>query len=170
MKKTVIIFFLFYCNIYVCTQDICVKDIIKYKEAYNYLIKDSIMDDKSLFVSDTVVDMDRFYFHADVIDYPEIKTTIDSLKKYTWNKGFSSEQLREVWKNQNPYSESILFFSLVEKNTLRADLFINRYSLANFNYDDIIYFNRDKVYAYLFVFNKQNKLERVFRREIIYGI
>ena len=51
MKKTVIIFFLFYCNIYVCTQDICVKDIIKYKEANNYLIKDSIMDDKSLFVS-----------------------------------------------------------------------------------------------------------------------
>jgi hypothetical protein len=146
------------------------KDLLKYAEAYNYILSDSINQGKDIFVSNVIVDIDRFYFKNDVKDDSTMTHTINSLTKYHWFDDFSSLEIKELFGEQNKKTESILFFSLIEKNTLRADLFVKRHNINDFEYNRIINSNRDKVYAYLFFFDDIGKIKYVYRHEIIYGI
>lgn len=146
------------------------EDLAKYKEAYNYILSDSINKRKDIFVSDVIVDMDRFYFKSDVENDSTLTRTINSLSKYYWFDDFISCEIKELLGEQNKKAESILFFSLIEKNTLRADLFVKRHNVNDFKYDWIINSNRNKVYAYLFFFDKIGKIKHAYRHEIIYGI
>jgi hypothetical protein len=146
------------------------EDLPKYREAYNYILSDSINKRRDIFVSDTIVDMDRFYFKSDVQSDSILAHIINSLTKYYWFDDFFSCEIKELFGEQNKKAESILFFSLIEKNTLRVDLFVKRYSINDFKYDWIINSNRDKVYAYLFFFDKIGKIKYVYRHEITYGI
>jgi len=147
-----------------------IDDLSKYREAYNYIILDSINQGKDIFVSDVIVDMDRFYFKDYVKNDSSLTHTINSLTKYYWFDDFSSPEIKKLFGEQNKNAKSILFFSLVEKNTLRADLFVKRHNINDFKYNWIINSNRDKVYAYLFTFDEVSKIKYAFRIEIIYGI
>lgn len=102
------------------------EDLIKYKEVYDYILSDSINQGKDIFVSDIIVDMDRFYFKSYVKNDSTLTHTINSLTRYYWFDNFSSPEIKALFKDQNEDADSILFFSLIEKNTLRADLFFNR--------------------------------------------
>lgn len=145
-------------------------DLPKYKEAYNYILSDSINQGRDIFVSDIIIDMDRFYFKSDVKSDSVLAATINSLTRYHWFEDFSSPEIKQLFGEQNKKAESIVFFSLIEKNTLRADLFIKRHNISEFKYDKLILWNRAKVYAYLFIFDETNKIKHAFRYEIIYGI
>lgn len=145
-------------------------DLPKYKEAYNYVLSDSINQGRDIFVSDIIIDMDRFYFESEVKNDSVLTATINSLTKYHWFEDFSSTEIKQLFEEQNAKAESIVFFSLIEKNTLRADLFIKRHNISEFKYDKLILWNRAKVYAYLFIFDETDKIKHAFRHEIIYGI
>ncbi|GEM_PF-6471006 len=145
-------------------------DLPKYKNAYYYILSDSINQGRDVFTSDIIIDMDRFYFKSDVKNDSTLIQTIDSLTRYAWFDDFSSPEIKELFGVQNKNAESILFFSLIEKNTLRADLFVKRHNVNDFKYDWIINSNRDKVYAYFFFFDEIGEIKHAYRHEIIYGI
>lgn len=146
------------------------EDLCKYQKAYNYISADPINKENKITVSDIIVDMDRFYFQGDVKEDTCLSKVIDSLNKYEWFDEFSSKDIYDLFQGQDRYAESILFFSLIEKNTLRADLFMKRSDLKEFRYDKIINLNESKVYAYLFFFDESGKIKQVYRSEIIYEI
>lgn len=101
--------------------------------------------------------MDRFYFKSDVKSDSALAATIDSLTKYHWFDDFSSPEIKELFGEQDKKAESIVFFSLIEKNTLRADLFFNRKSKREFRYTWLSNYNVEGVYAYLYIFDNTEK-------------
>lgn len=150
------------------TQNISDEDLIKYQKVYEYIINDSIINNKSVYVSDIIVDMDRFGFIDKKDCYPELKLILDSLIKYSWEDDIQSEKLHNHFKKineQNYFAESIMFFSLIEKNTLRVDLFLTRNSLSEVRYGWVKSYTRDKIFAYLFYFEKDS-IKNVFRQEV----
>lgn len=146
------------------------EDLLKYKEAYNYILSDSINQGKDIFVSDMIVDMDRFYFKSNVENDSILSDIINSLTKYYWFDEFSSREIKELFRKQNKNAESVLFFSLIEENTLRADLFFNRKNKKEFRYNWLSNYNVEEVYAYLFYFDETGKIKKVYRTTVIYEI
>jgi len=144
------------------------NDFFKYKEAFNYILSDSINLGKEIFVSDTIIDMDRFYFKDEVKDDTTLTNIIDSLTKYTWFENFSSDEIQNIFGKQNKSAESILFFSLIEKNTLRADLFFERKSLNEFKYNNLSNYNVNEIFSYLFFFDEFGKIKKAYRAKMIY--
>lgn len=142
------------------------EDIPKYLQAFNAIQTDSINKGRKIRISDWVIDLDRFWFKSYVKDNLFFSSVLDSLTKFSWFDDFKSPELYLAFEKKNNFSESIVFFSLIEKNTLRADLFINRGELHT--YEEIIRQNRDKVYAYLFIFDQKGTIIKQFRQEIIY--
>ena len=148
-------------------QKVSYLDIPKYLKAFEYIQSDSINKDKKIKISNMVVDLDRFWFRSDLRNELHLMSVIDSLTKFSWFENFISFELYSSFEHiNNSSAKSIVFFSLVEKNTLRADLFFDGMGLSN--YDAIIRQNRDKVYAYLFIFNKDGCVTRKLRSEMIY--
>jgi hypothetical protein len=146
------------------------EDLPKYKDAYNYVLSDSVNQRKSIFVSDVIVDMDRVYFKDYVKNDSALTYIINSLTKHYWFDNFSSFEIKELFKEQNKNAESILFFSLIEQNTLRVDLFFNRKNKKEFRYNWLSNYDVEEVYAYLFFFDEMGKIKHVYRTKIIYGI
>ena len=166
MKKTLFICFLACLSMETNCQTIQSEDIPKYLQAFSKIQTDSINADRKIRISDWVVDLDRFWFKSHVADDLFLSSVLDSLMKFSWFDDFRSPELHSAFEKQNNFSERIVFFSLIEKNTLRADLFINRKGAHTF--DEVVRQNKDKVYAYLFVFNKQGFVVKQFRTELIY--
>lgn len=140
------------------------NDLIRYKNACTYILNDNKLEAKDVFISGTINDIDRRIFQKDVLEN-EYKTTLDSLIKYHWFESFQSEELEELFGRQQVNSENILFFSSIEKNTLRADLFINRFSRDYFSYE---WTTGEKIYAYLFFFENDGAIKKVFKKEAYY--
>lgn len=147
-------------------QTIMSDDIPKYLQAFSNIQTDNININRKIRISDWVVDLDRFWFKSCVENDLFLSSVLDSLTKFSWFDDFKSPELHSAFEKQNNFSESIVFFSLIEKNTLRADLFVNRRGAHTFG--EIVRKNKDKVYAYLFVFNKQGIVVKQFRVELIY--
>ena len=146
------------------------EDLPQYKEAYNYILSDSVNQRKRIFVSDVIVDMDRFYFKDYIKNDSTLTHLINSLTKYIWFDNFTSKEIQCLFANQDRDAESVLFFSLIEKNTLRVDLFFNRESKENFKYNRLSNYNVENIYAYLFFFDEAGKIQHVYRIEMIYEI
>ncbi len=151
----------------IIAQEINCSDIPKYVKAFDFIQSDSININGKVKVSDLVVDLDRFYFKPNLKTDTILISVLDSLITNTWFNSFVSKKIRFFFNYTNKYStKRILFFSLIEKNTLRADLFIDGQDLTD--YDKILKVNRDKVYAYLFFFDKNGEIVKRLREEIIY--
>ena len=154
----------------VISQSVCSSDSSKYLAAFNYIKSDTINKGIDFYVSDMIVDMDRFWFRSDLLKiYPKELATIDSLQKYEWFDDFRSCVINSLFGNKNRKSKSILFFSTIDKNTLRADLIYDRMYETEYKYDVITMFNTSPIYAYLFFFNSDNTIKLVFRTPIIYN-
>ena len=54
-------------------QTNCSQDSTRYLDAYNYIIQESANQEKTIEVSDSIVDLDRFWFSQDIADYPTKK-------------------------------------------------------------------------------------------------
>lgn len=182
MRKIIILFSLLYffilgntaqkidCEKNIDSISVSKGDLAQYKEAYNYILFDSINQGKDIYVSDIIVDMDRFYFKSDLKNDSTLAHIINSLTKYYWFNDFSSPEIKTLFKGQNSRAESILFFSLIEKNTLRADLFLNRKNKNEFRYNWLSNYNVGEIYAYLFFFDEMGKIKHIYRTKMIYEI
>jgi len=149
-------------------QEIKSSDIPKYLKAFEYIQSDSINNNLNIKVSDEIVDLDRFYFKPRIKNDSTLLLILDSLNKYYWFENFNSSKIRCSFKeNNNKINfEKIIFFSSIEKNTLRVDLFINELGLKK--YDKFIKGNKNNVYAYLFFFDENNNILKIYREIIHY--
>jgi len=168
MKKIIISFFFICSCTYLFAQDFCTNDSTKYLNAYKYIVDDSINQGKNINVSDTIVDLDRIWFLDNLDSLLEEKEIVKKLTKYSWFPNFYSQNIANLFncKKMVP-SKTILFFSLIEKNTLCADLFDNKGSLNEFNYNWIASQNRS--HMYLFFFESNGNIKYIFRKEICYS-
>jgi hypothetical protein len=172
MKNIVIItaFCLSCCNVIIAQTDYQ-RDSIMYMVTYNYIINDSINIDKAIAVSDSIVDLDRFWFSNDV-ECPVEKERLKQYrakKQYVWFNPFYSSCLNSLFC-KNPLSNNILFFSQIENNMLRADILPYRDKYVSqcdkFNYDKIAFQNIG--YIYLFIFTPKGAIKSVLQKEMIY--
>lgn len=149
-------------------QEINTSAILQYIKAFEYIQSDSINKNQNIKVSDEIVDLDRFYFKPHIKSDSLLTLVLDSLNKYYWFDSFNSSILRCGFKeiNNKINFEKIVFFSSIEKNTLRADLFINEPRVKN--YDHFIKSNKNIVYAYLFFLDENKNITNVYRDIIHY--
>lgn len=154
--------------IYKLNQDITEYDENKYLEVRNYLERDSLFLDKSIYFSPYLADLDFFYFKNEVS-----KDSILSKKLYyksRWFEDFYSLRLDNIMGKQIKDTYYIAFFSLVENEMLRVDIFQNRRKTFFCRFEDISLFPGNKTYSYLFYFEKEtDQIRNVFRMEIIYN-
>lgn len=168
--KSLVIITLFFFPYMVCNaQNGCKNDTIMYLAAYNYIINDSINQRKSISVSDSIIDLDRFWFSKDLISLPEEKEKIDKYrtnKKNVWSAPFYSPCITLLFDKNVRQSDAVLFFSKIEDNILRADLLPDKSSADKYNYNQMSFQNTGRIY--LFVFDKDCIFKGVFNHEIIY--
>lgn len=147
----------------------CYKDSIKYLAAYNYIINDSINQGKIIAVSDSIIDLDRYWFSEELKSFPieqEILNKYRENKNFTWFTTFYSSFLSVLFKDKNQLANYVIFFSKVEDNMLLADLLPHTRQFDKFNYDEMAFQNVGR--TYLFFFGKNGGLKAVFSREMIY--
>lgn len=145
------------------------KDIPKYIIALNHIQNDTINKNKKIMASNMIVDLNRAFFRTELLKnnlFP--KSEIDSLTiKFSWFDEFRSSELSKAFAPFNKQrSKNIVFFSLIEKNTLRADLFLNNDSKST-DFNRVVGTQNDKAYAYLFVFENED-IKAQFRFEVHY--
>jgi len=161
------------CTNTVKTQTIDSTDAQKYKDALLYIVNDTTIKGK-IYVSSIIVDMDRFWLKDIVSTNCKYRKILDSLIKWTWFEEFSSPLIEEIFENHNRnlwYHEkgNVLFFSTIEKNTLRADVFIDmdRGQLSKLTFKSTMFWGYP-VHGYLFFFDCSDKIEDVFSFNLIY--
>lgn len=146
----------------------CGRDSIKYINALNYVINDAANDDKTIEVSDSIIDLDRFWFSEFLIDYPIEKAMVDqyrSRKSFVWFNPFYSPCIASLFSRMN-CANNVLFFSNIEDNILRADLLPIKNRRDKYHYDKIASFVTGT--AYLFVFDDINNIKIIFCKNITY--
>ena len=170
MKKACLIGLFVYCFVFLNAQNNNIeKDIPKYIMALNHIQNDTINKNKKITASNMVVDLNRAFFRTELLENNLLpKSEIDSLTiKFSWFDEFRSSELSKAFAPFNKQrSENIVFFSLIEKNTLRADLFWNNDSKST-DFNKVVGTQNDKAYAYLFVFENEN-IKTQFRFEVHY--
>lgn len=171
MRKFALLLLLFLCNGRIHSQCVDNQDTVLYKEAYDYIVNDSININKEIAVSDSIVDLDRDWFSHHLTDFPIEKKILDQYrekKKFIWLESFYSPCLASIFCKRE-ISKYVLFFSQIEDNMLRADLLPSK---KQFNCTDI--YNYDKMasltegWIYLFIFNNDGTIKASFNNEMIY--
>lgn len=168
--KSLVIIPLFFFSYMICNaQNNCKNDTIMYLVAYNYIINDSINQEKSISVSDSIIDLDRFWFSKELVSLPEEKEKLDKYranKKNVWSVPFYSPCIALLFDKNIRNSDAVLFFSKIEDNVLRADLLPYKKHVDKYNYSQMSFQNTG--WIYLFVFDKDCTSKRVFSHEIVY--
>ena len=148
----------------------CSQDSTTYIAAYNYVVNDSLCQEKNIVVSDSIVDLDRFLFSDDLTKFPIEREKLDQYrfsKNHVWFKPFYSPCISSIFNVKNLNSKSVLFFSVIEDNMLRADLLPHNKKWVNkFNYDEMAHHNEGHIY--LFIFNEKGRIKKVFCHVMIY--
>jgi hypothetical protein len=163
----IILFCLSCCNIIVAKAN-CQQDSVRYMAAYNYIVNDSINQGKIIAVSDSIVDLDRYWFSGDIETYPKEKEMINQYrmnKKYIWFDTFYSQLLVSLFCKKGA-SNHVLFFSTIEDNILRADILPGKRETNLFDYNKIAF--QTEGYIYLFLFNVDGTIKLAIQRKIIY--
>jgi hypothetical protein len=171
MRKALIQLFILYSwfgSYTITAQNNCENDSIRYLVAYNYIINDSINTNKRLGVSDSIVDLDRFWFSHQLDSLPLKKAIVDtyrSNKDYKWFKTYHAECL-DFLSNKNKQGQYVIFFSQIEDDMLRVDVLPVKNSMNNTkHYDKLASFTNG--YIYLFIFSRST-IQLVFSNKIIY--
>ena len=136
-----------------------------YKEAYEYIQKDSINVGLKIAVSDSIIDLDRAW-NLELEDYPVIKDELDQYRAkhgYKYFKPYYSFALHELHEDYKQHPQMILFFSQIENCTLRADLYMFN---PQYQYRNDLYIWGECT-EYLFIINKNMQIEKVLKRLVI---
>ncbi len=142
----------------------CGQDSAKYIAAYNFIINDSINRGKSIVVSDSIVDLDRFWFFDELKKFPEEQQKLKQYRKnkgFIWSDPFYSPCLAKLFFLRDESVNNVLFFSTIEDNILIADLlsFTGRYD--KFSYNTFLSGGR----IYLFIFCEDGTIKAAFSNE-----
>lgn len=168
MRYTLIFFSFMYCVVINAQLD-CNQDSIKYMMAYKFIENDSINKNKLISVSDSIIDLDWFWFSKDLVRLPIQKEKIDNYRldrKYIWFNPYYSSCINSLFCKNNKRSNNILFFSNIESNMLRADLLPQKKYINNYSYEEV---SRQTVgQIYLIIFGEEDTIKEVFSHEIIY--
>lgn len=154
-------------------QNIYQKDSVIYTNAYRYIIKDSTNLNKSIILSDSIVDLDK-YWSSGLDSFPKEKEILNQYrerKKYQYFKAFFSQVLNSLsneHKTSHHSNSVILFFSKIENYTLRADVLPldNKYTDQTRIFD---YTNYDfgEGYEYLFILNPDGSIKLALKQQVI---
>lgn len=169
MKNIVIIVLFTLLSAISMAQTNCSQGSVMYLTAYNYIIRDSVNQGKTIAVSDSIVDLDRFWFSQDIADYPTEKEILDQYradKKFVWKDAYYSPCLASLFCRKKTMPKNILFFSKIENNMLRVDLLPYKQQSNRFDYVKMASQNVGQIY--LFIFNENGSLVSTFSHEIIY--
>lgn len=152
---------------YELTEDIASNELSRYSKVRDYLRQDSLFCDESIYFSSYLADLDYFYF-KDAVSKDSILVNKVFLKN-KWFDDYYSCRLDSVLKGQSGIYDYIAFFSLIEHDMLRADVFPKRTDIASQRFYDVSLFSGGGTQAYLFDFEKNtDSIRRVFRIELIY--
>ena len=150
-------------------QTNCSQDSTRYLDAYNYIIQEPVNQEKTIVVSDSIVDLDRFWFSQDIADYPTEKEILNQYranKKFVWMDAYYSPYLASLFCRKTTMPKNLLFFSKIEDYMLRADLLLYKQQSNKFDYKKMTIQNIGQIY--LFIFNKDGSLKFAFSHEITY--
>jgi hypothetical protein len=152
----------------IVSQTNCNKDSSLYLSAFYYIIQ---LENKNIELSDSIVDIDRFYFSDLLVDFPTEKEKIKkyrSAKDFTWFNSYFCEYLHNLKCQEEFNGNNVLFFSQIEDNILIAELLpkSNKDREMRFNYEYMTFQNIGKVY--LFIFDSCNNIKEMFQNNIIY--
>ena len=156
-------------NCSIKAQNDCERNAVMHLAAYNYIVNDSINQNKEIVVSDSIVDLDTYWFFSKLIDFPEEKRKLEQNrenKNYIWNEPVYSPCLSSLFCRKNNSAKNVIFFSQIEDNMLRADLLPHTWQLNEFRYDEMAHFTTGQIY--LFIFDDDGTVKATFSSEIIY--
>lgn len=169
MKKIILILFISYSKIIYAQSD-CTQDSVLYMIAYNYIVNDSINKGKTITVSDSIVDLDRYWCSAELDSFPEEKKALKQYrenKKYVWFTTYYSQCLNTLFHHtKNISAKKVIFFSQIEDNMLLAELLPYKKQCNLFSYDEMAFLSTGQ--SYLFIFSKEGILKAAFSHEMIY--
>lgn len=152
---------------YELTEDIKCNDENKYLKARDYLKQDSIFEGKSIYFSPYLADLDYFFFEDVVDEDAVLKNKL--FFKNKWFESYYSSRLDSTMGKQCGNHDYIAFFSLVENDMLRVDVFLRRNDVSSLRFDDVSLFSGGGTQSYLFDFEKNSdKIRNVLRIEMIY--
>lgn len=173
MKKKMIAFIICFCYQYAIAQNGHQKESTMYMAAYEYIICDSINFGRLISVSDSIVDLDR-YWSSGLEEFPNEKNILNqyrSKKGYRYFDTYYSQSLDSLFHNrQMNQSNTILFFSQIEDCILRADLLtFSSKQICKVKKKDYNAYFWGTGFEYLFLFNANGVIKIVLRQEIIYN-
>jgi hypothetical protein len=181
MKKIFcLILYSFSYLIVIQAQSDCGQDSIKYLIAYNYIVNDYVTKGKTITVSDSIIDLDRFWFSEELKNYPEEQRRLNQYREnkgFIWSDPFYSSCITSMFPVRNVLANNILFFSQIEDDILLADVFPYKNTFINwksdkydrdrmFNYNQISMFT--VVNKYLFIFDKDETLKLSIHGKMTY--
>lgn len=169
MKKLFFLLLVFYSQT-IYAQSNCAQDSILYLIAYNYIVSDSINKGETIVVSDSIIDLDRYWYSAELDDLPEEKKVLNQYRKgknFMWFSTYYSPCLNKLFHpKSDAFTDKVIFFSQLEDNMLIVDLLSYTRRCNMFSYNEMAFQNVGR--TYLFVFCKDKTLKAVVSREMFY--
>ena len=143
-----------------------------YKKCYEYIVDDQQLNKNQLIVSDTIIYVERIFFHEvfkktdeSMEDYLSRIDSVDNDKFYS---SYYSPLLDSLFHKKNKHvcrkePFHILYFSRISDNLLFAELvYIKKYvSLSHY-----ICTFLNSTYTYLFILDEDLSIQKVFKIEI----
>ena len=150
--------------VHMSSQQKCDSDII-YSQAFCKIAQDTINSKSHLYVSDYIVDLDRFWYSDMLSDSinRELVKSFRSRKQYKWEPNYYCTCLHSLFnKEVNNNFDKIIFFSRIEDNMLRADVL--NYCKGSMDYDSLSLFGSGE--AYLFICDSALKIIKTYKIKI----
>jgi len=169
MRKMILALFIFYSGI-MCAQHNCTQDSMAYSIAYDYIMNDSINKGQIIAVSDSIIDLDRYWYSRELDSFPEEKRKLNQYrasKKFIWFTPYYSQCLSSLFcQTKDKSAIKVIFFSQIEDNMLLVDLLPRKKHYNMFRYSEMAFQNEGM--TYLFIFSEEGLLKVVISREMHY--
>ena len=126
MKK--IFFFVFGVICFASTGQVnCERDFLFYSKAYDYITKLQENKTKIIAISDSIIDLDRYWDSPKLEMYPKEKERLNSFREnkgYVWSKPYYCSCIDFLRTKEDSATQitHVLFFSPIDDNILLAEL------------------------------------------------
>ena len=174
--------FFAFCIIYFTSigQLNCERDFLFYSKAYDYIIQLQENKTKIIAISDSIIDLERYWDSPILEKYPAEKEKLNSFrknKKYVWSEPYYCsciDSLRTKKNKATPITH-VLFFSPIDGNILLAELlpcfntFIvnaKKIDCSFVSYENLSIFT--SVNRYLFIFNNDGSINLFLKEKMNY--
>jgi len=140
----------------------------RYLATFNYIEADSVNIGKTIYVVDSIADLDKQWFREEInLSLGENKT-IENYFKFVWEENQHSPLLTSLFKeNKNSTSDKILIFSDIDDNLLLVEVWDRkRTALGQIDTSNTISWASrfTEGHIYLFIFQNNGVIKDVFRK------